>query len=106
MLAVRGFVKDDCQKSASVLTYYSLLNIVPLFAMAFAIAKGFGLERLVKQQILDMAEKANWQAELTNQLLRFSSTLLEQTKGGLIAGGGADLRVYLRNLRCRGKVKR
>jgi membrane protein len=91
VLAVRGFIKDDCQKAASVLTYYSLLNIVPLFAMAFAIAKGFGLEKLVKEQILRMAEKANWQAELTDQLLRFSSALLEQTKGGLIAGMGVIL---------------
>jgi membrane protein len=88
VIAIRGFVKDDCQKAASVLTYYSLLNIVPLFAMAFAIAKGFGLEKLVREQILRMAEKANWQSGVTDQLLSFSSALLEQTKGGLIAGMG------------------
>ena len=90
-LAVRGFIKDDCQKAASILTYYSLLNIVPLFAMAFAVAKGFGLEKLVRQQILNMAEKANWQSGVTDQLLGFSSALLEQAKGGLIAGMGVIL---------------
>ena len=91
ILAVRGFIKDDCEKAASLLTYYSLLNIVPLFAMVFAVAKGFGLERLIRQQILDMAQKANWQAELTGQLLKFSSALLQQTRGGLIAGVGIIL---------------
>jgi len=91
VLAVRGFIKDDCQKAASILTYYSLLNIVPLFAMAFAVAKGFGLEKLVRQQILNMAEKANWQSGVTEQLLGFSSALLEQARGGLIAGMGVIL---------------
>jgi membrane protein len=94
VLAFRGMVKDDCRKRASVLTYYSLLNIVPLFAMVFAIAKGFGLEKLVERQILAMAESARWQTDLTGQLLHFSSALLEQAKGGLIAGLGALMIFY------------
>ena len=65
LLASRGFMRDDCQKTASVLTYYSLLNVVPVVAVAFAMAKGFGLEKLIEKQILQMAEKANWQADIT-----------------------------------------
>src|SRR4030066_1707278 len=61
LLASRGFMRDHCQKTASVLTYYSLLNVVPVVAVAFAIAKGFGLEKLIEKQILQMADKANWQ---------------------------------------------
>ncbi|MGZ3493829.1 MAG: YihY/virulence factor BrkB family protein, partial [Thermodesulfobacteriota bacterium] len=38
LLALRGFVRDNCQKTASVLTYYSLLNLVPVVAVAFAMA--------------------------------------------------------------------
>jgi len=91
ILALRGFLKDGCSKSASLLTYYSLLNIVPVFAVVFGVAKGFGLERLIERQILQMAEKANWQAEITNQLLNFSRSLLEHAKGGLIAGAGVVL---------------
>src|SRR5512139_2568346 len=91
LLAVRGFVRDNCQKSASVLTYYSLLNVVPVVAVAFAVAKGFGLEKLIEKQILQMAEKANWQADITNQIIMFSHKLLEQAKGGLIAGVGVIL---------------
>jgi membrane protein len=91
LLASRGFIRDDCQKTASVLTYYSLLNIVPVVAVAFAIAKGFGLEKLIEKQILQIADKANWQADITNQIISFSHKLLEQAKGGLIAGIGVVL---------------
>ncbi len=91
LLASRGFIRDNCQKTTSVLTYYSLLNIVPVVAVAFAIAKGFGLEKLIEKQILQMADKANWQADVTNQIISFSHKLLEQAKGGLIAGIGVVL---------------
>src|SRR4030043_843962 len=91
LLASRGFMRDHCQKTASVLTYYSLLNVVPVVAVAFAMAKGFGLEKLIEKQILQMAEKANWQADITTQIISFSHKLLDQAKGGLIAGVGIVL---------------
>ncbi len=91
LLAARGFMRDSCQKTASVLTYYSLLNVVPVVAVAFAMAKGFGLEKLIEKQILQMAAKANWEADITNQIISFSHNLLDQAKGGLIAGVGIVL---------------
>lgn len=90
-LAGTGFFRDHCQKTASVLTYYSLLNVVPVVAVAFAIAKGFGLEQLIEKQILQMAHKANWQADITNQIITFSHKVLQQAQGGLIAGIGVIL---------------
>src|SRR4030042_5582339 len=94
LLASRGFARDNCQKTASVLTYYSLLNLVPVVAVAFAMAKGFGLEKLIEKQILQMAEKANWQADITTQIISFSHKLLEQARGGLIAGVGVALLLW------------
>jgi membrane protein len=94
LLASRRFVTDHCQKTASVLTYYSLLNIVPVVAVAFAVAKGFGLEKLIEKQIMQMAEKANWQSDVTNQILTFSHNILDQAKGGLIAGVGIILLLW------------
>jgi membrane protein len=91
LLASRGFMRDNCQKTASVLTYYSLLNVVPVVAVAFAIAKGFGLERMIEKQIQQFADKANWQTDITNQIIMFSHNLLDQAKGGLIAGIGVVL---------------
>jgi membrane protein len=94
LLALRGFVKNGGQRSASVLTYYTLLNLVPLIGVAFGIAKGFGLEKLVQNQILRFAEKANWQADISNQILAFSQSLLEHAKGGVIAGVGVVMLFY------------
>jgi membrane protein len=94
LLAWQEFSKDGCAKDASALTYYSLLNIVPVFAVAFAIAKGFGLEKLIKNQILQMAEKGNWQTDVTNQIITFSGSLLEHTNGGIIAGVGVILLLW------------
>ncbi len=94
LLALQGFKKNGGQKSASVLTYYSLLNLVPLIGVAFGTAKGFGLEKLIENQVLQMAEKSNWQADITHQILGFSQSLLEHAKGGVIAGVGVIMLFY------------
>jgi len=91
LLAVYNFYERKTINYASVLTYYTALNIVPIVAVVFGIAKGFGLERLVEKQIIRIAENANWQVEITEQILRFSKNFLEQTKGGVIAGIGIVL---------------
>lgn len=85
LLALRGFNEDKCQLRASALTYYSLLSIVPIFAMAFGIAKGFGFEKLLQVQVLD---KLPGQEEVLKQIIDFAYTLLENTKGGVVAGIG------------------
>ena len=87
MAAVR-FRKDDCERSASVLTYYSLLNIVPLFAVLFAIAKGFGLEKLIVRQIIQVGNDLNWQGDVTAKIIDFSRSLLANAKGEVIVGFG------------------
>jgi len=94
LLGSRGFIRDHCQKSAPVLTYYSLLSVVPVVAVAFAVAKGFGLEKAIERQIEQVGEKANWQADMTSQIISFSHRLLEQSKGGVIAGVGVILLLW------------
>lgn len=88
VMAVEKFRADHCQRNASVLTYYSLLNIVPLFAVVFAIAKGFGLEKLVVRQIVQLARDANWQVDATARMIQFSRSLLSHAKGEVIVGVG------------------
>jgi len=73
---------------ASALTFFSLLSIVPVFALAFGVAKGFGLEKLLEKQLLD---KVPMQSEAITNIINFSHTLLENTKGGLVAGAGVAL---------------
>jgi membrane protein len=42
VLAARGFSRDKVQLRASSLTFYTMLSIIPMAAIVFAIAKGFG----------------------------------------------------------------
>lgn len=88
LLAFRGFNEDKCQLRASALTFYSLLSIVPVLAMAFGIAKGFGFEKLLEKQLV---EKMPGQQEVISQVIGFAQTFLENTKGGVIAGVGVAL---------------
>ena len=85
LLAFRGFDEDKCQLRASALTFYSLLSIVPVVAMGFGIAKGFGFEKLLETQLLG---RFPGQEEVLAQVINFAHTLLENTKGGMVAGAG------------------
>jgi membrane protein len=85
ILALRGFNEDKCSLRSSALTFYTLLSIVPIFAMAFGIAKGFGFEKLLEQQIL---EKFPTQNDVIVNVINFANAMLENTKGGLIGGIG------------------
>lgn len=85
LLSLRGFDEDKCQLRASALTFYSLLSIVPVVAMAFGVAKGFGFEKLLENQLLG---KFPGQEEVMMQIVNFANSLLENTRGGMIAGIG------------------
>jgi membrane protein len=85
ILSIRGFDEDKCQLRASALTFYSLISIVPVAAMAFGIAKGFGFEKLLESQL---RSKLAGQEEILDNVIQFSHSLLESTKGGLLAGIG------------------
>jgi membrane protein len=85
ILAIRGYDEDRCLLRASSLTFYTLLSIVPVAAMFFGVAKGFGFERRLQEVLF---ERFPGQDEVLSQIIAFSNSLLEQTQGGLIAGIG------------------
>jgi membrane protein len=83
--AAQGYIRNNCVLHASALTFYSLLSVVPVAAMVFGIAKGFGLEdHLEKQIYLRFAG----QEEVIARVIDFARNLLDNTQGGLIAGIG------------------
>jgi membrane protein len=85
LLAVRGFNDDRCQLRASALTFYSLLSVVPMIAMAFGVSKGFGLEQRLEKQLLKVLPD---QQQVVSRIVEFARSFLENTEGGLIAGVG------------------
>jgi len=68
--------------------FYSLLSIVPIIALMFGIAKGFGLQTQVEEQLL---AKMEGQKEVVTKIIDFSNSLLASTSGGVIAGIGVAL---------------
>lgn len=88
LLSLREFSTDQCSLWASALTFYSLLSIVPVFAMAFGVAKGFGLDKLLREKIM---ENVQGQQEVMTRIVEFSENFLQTTRGGLIAGIGLAL---------------
>ncbi|MDD5628351.1 MAG: YihY/virulence factor BrkB family protein [Elusimicrobia bacterium] len=83
--AWRGFDEDKCRLRASALTFYTLLSMVPVMAMAFGIAKGFGIEKLLERVLLD---KLQGHEKIAAQIIAFADKFLQNTSGGLIAGIG------------------
>jgi len=91
LLALRGFAEDSCQLRASALTFYSLLSIVPIVAMAFGIAKGFGFEKMLEGVLY---ENLQGHEEVVERIILFAQTMLNNTKGGLIAGIGVAVLLW------------
>jgi membrane protein len=85
VLSLQKFKVDQCPLRASALTFYSLLAIVPVAAMAFGIAKGFGLEKRFEQ---DLYLQFSGHKEVLNFVINFARSLLNSIKGGVIAGIG------------------
>lgn len=85
LLTFRGFREDKCQLRSSALTFLTLLAIVPALALAFGIAKGFGFEIFLEEQIL---ERLSGQEEVLLRVVSFAKKLLQEAKGGVVAGVG------------------
>ena len=85
VLTVRGLMDGRWQLRASGLTYYSLLSIVPAMAFIFGVAQGFGLEKTLQRV---MFRYLPGQEDIINRILEFANTLLQNVKGGVMAGVG------------------
>ena len=85
ILSVQGFVSDLCPLRASALTLYSILSIVPVIAMLFGIAKGFGFENMLQERLI---EQVPAQETMVLQLISFAQNLLNNARGGVVAGIG------------------
>lgn len=58
----RGFRDDECRLHASALTYYSLMSLAPVLALALALARFVGGEQMARAQLT--ARIAAWSEQL------------------------------------------
>lgn len=85
ILAFKGFFEDRASVRAAALTYFTMLSIVPIFAIAFTIARNFGFEDRLHEVI---NSNMQGQEEIMQWLTNMVDSLLEKTKGGILAGVG------------------
>ena len=85
ILAIRGFVVDNLNVRASALTYSILFAMIPLFALIIAIAKGFGVDKLIENSLQGTFIG---QANLVPTVMGFVQRYLESTQGGFFIGIG------------------
>jgi len=90
-LSVRRFTEDRISNKASALTYSTLLSIVPILAILFAVARGFGFDGLMEDQVRKGFEGQDVAA---NAILKFVDSYLVQTKSGVFIGVGLVLLLW------------
>jgi membrane protein len=88
LIAIKGFRDHRIQLRASALTFYSLLSIVPVAAMIFGIAEGFGFKARLEIELNKMIAEREEMAEVLKYVLEFANSMLDNINGGIIAGIG------------------
>lgn len=90
-LSIREFVQGRVINKASALTYSTLLAIIPILAILFAIARGFGLANLLEEQFRTGLEG---QAMAAETILSFIDSYLSHAKSGVFIGVGIIMLFY------------
>lgn len=78
----RGLIAHDTIVRSAALTFYTLISIVPILALVFAVVKGFGL---LDGLIDDLYALFPQNIEVLDYMVEFARKALANTQGGLIA---------------------
>lgn len=84
-LSLRRFNEDNLPIKSAALTFNTILSIVPLLALLFAIIRGFGFANLLETELF---KTIPIERETLEQALIFVDRYLEQSKGGVFIGVG------------------
>jgi len=91
VIAIRRVVEDKLQIKAAALTYYTLFATVPVLALIFAIAKGFGFQELMKNSFV---RQFYGQSTFLPYLLKFVDKYLTRVQGGVFVGVGVAVLLW------------
>ena len=90
-LTVRFFTEKRVLTQASALTYSTLLAIVPIFAVVFAIARGFGYNKYIEMWFRELLSS---QPQVADVMVGFVNSYLVHTKSGIFLGVGLIFMLY------------
>lgn len=84
-LSVNSFLDRGLQIRSMALTYYTVLSLVPTLALLVAIARGFGLNDSMQQELFAMFPS---QAKAISASLKFVDSYLNEATSGVFVGVG------------------
>ena len=90
-LAIRFFTTKRVLTQAAALTYSTLLAIVPIMAVVFAIARGFGYNKYIEVWFRDALASQPQAAEV---IIEWVNSYLIHTKSGIFLGVGLLFMLY------------
>ena len=90
-LTVRFFTTKRVMAQASALTYSTLLAIVPILAVVFAIARGFGYNKYIELWFRDTLSS---QPQAADAIVGFVNGYLVHTQSGIFLGIGLIFMLY------------
>ena len=79
---LQGLSTHATMVRSAALTYYTLVSIVPVVALVFAVVKGFGLADGLVQNLYSIFPQI---PEVVDYLVEFAQKALARTQGGLVA---------------------
>ena len=85
LFTAQGIGEHSILLRSAALTFYTLMSIVPMAALVFGIAKGFGFEARFNTYLYTEFPQYS---VVIDQVIGFADNLLERTKGGIIATVG------------------
>jgi len=90
-LTMKFFIRNRCTLHASALTYFTMLSLIPVAALFFGIAKGYGFDKILKNKI---HQGFAAQEQTASQLIQFAENALDHASGGVVAGVGVILLIW------------
>ncbi len=86
VLSIRGYAEDELNTRSKALTYSMVFSVVPILAMVLAVAKGFGFEQVIEEQLhrITILEQTNAIPDIMGFVERYLAT----TQDGLFLGVG------------------
>ena len=81
----RGLQEHGTLVRCAALTFYTLISIVPILAVVFAIVKGFGIIDDLIENLYSLFPK---NPEIIDYVVEFANKALENTKSGVVAAVG------------------
>lgn len=91
VLAIRFFTAKRVLQKAAALTYSTLLAIVPILAVVFAIARGFGYNKYIEVWFRNTFES---QPQAADAIIGFVNSYLVHTQSGVFLGIGLLFMLY------------